>query len=201
MAADHIRIDDAFIAPSMNQIATIKARHSSSLTIFIKEHTPILLMSAAHLMRVDGQDIYGIDTALEIIKHLQDEYPDIGLIIGLPVIADQLYFEDLLERMKELGVHERIYIQHGNNELLPLFKDIDIFLRPTRSDGDSISVREALYFNVPVVASDVCQRPLGVHTFKTADQADGARVIKKLLKEYVYVSKEQHNNLHPQSPQ
>lgn len=38
----------------------------------------------------------------------------------------------------------------------------DIFLRTTLYDGDSISVREALHFGTPVIASDNGMRPAGV---------------------------------------
>ncbi len=39
----------------------------------------------------------------------------------------------------------------------------DIFLRTTLYDGDSISVREALHYGTPVIASDNGMRPPGVH--------------------------------------
>jgi glycosyltransferase involved in cell wall biosynthesis len=45
----------------------------------------------------------------------------------------------------------------------------DIFLRPTRSDGDANSIREALYLGVPVIASDCVERPDQVLTFRTGD--------------------------------
>lgn len=198
IAGEHIVVDDAFIAPSLHQAAQIRAQYPSSLTIFIKEHTPILLVSAAHLMRVDGRDIYGIDLTLEMVRLLQADYPDLGLIIALPVVVDEGYFEQLVQTMKSTGVAENVFILHGNKELWPLFKNVDIFVRPTRSDGDSISVREALFFKVPVVASDVCQRPVGVHLFKAEDAQSGAAVIGEVLKETVY-GYQQHNPVHPQS--
>jgi glycosyltransferase involved in cell wall biosynthesis len=54
----------------------------------------------------------------------------------------------------------------------------DLFVRPTRADGDSISVREALGLGVRVLASDVGQRPPGVVRFSVGDPASlaaGAR--------------------------
>ena len=39
---------------------------------------------------------------------------------------------------------------------------IDLFVRPTLSDGASVSIEEALWANIPVVASNVCQRPAQV---------------------------------------
>ena len=35
----------------------------------------------------------------------------------------------------------------------------DLFLRPTMSDMEGVSIKEALQFGTPVIASDVCTRP------------------------------------------
>jgi glycosyltransferase involved in cell wall biosynthesis len=45
----------------------------------------------------------------------------------------------------------------------------DIFLRTTLYDGDSISVREALHFGTPVIASDNGMRPSGVRLIPKED--------------------------------
>ena len=42
---------------------------------------------------------------------------------------------------------------------IPVLRLTDVLLKPTNTDGDAISVREALYLGVPVVASDVVERP------------------------------------------
>lgn len=47
----------------------------------------------------------------------------------------------------------------------------DIFLRTTHYDGDSISVREALHFSTPVIASDNGMRPAGVRLVPARDKA------------------------------
>jgi glycosyltransferase involved in cell wall biosynthesis len=49
-------------------------------------------------------------------------------------------------------------------QLLPAFDHDVIYLRPTRTDGDAVSVREALAAGVAVIASDVVTRPAGVAT-------------------------------------
>lgn len=41
----------------------------------------------------------------------------------------------------------------------PLIARSDVFLRPTLTDGDAVSIREALGFGVSVVASDAAPRP------------------------------------------
>ncbi len=58
----------------------------------------------------------------------------------------------------------------------------DLFVRPTLSDGDAISVREAIAMDTPVVASDVVARPEGTLCFKTGDATlDLALKISSLL--------------------
>jgi glycosyltransferase involved in cell wall biosynthesis len=49
-------------------------------------------------------------------------------------------------------------------ELAPAFHRGAVYLRTTRTDGDAVSIREALDAGVPVVASDVVKRPAGVLT-------------------------------------
>ena len=88
--------------------------------------------------------------------------------------------------MKKKGVAEQVYILHGNKELWPLFQRVDLFVRPTLSDGDSVSVREALYFNLPVVASDAVERPMGVHCFKQGDSQDFTETVKVAFQDCVY---------------
>jgi glycosyltransferase involved in cell wall biosynthesis len=48
----------------------------------------------------------------------------------------------------------------------------DVFVRPTRADGDALSVREALALGRAVVASDVGYRPPGCLLFRADDAAD-----------------------------
>jgi glycosyltransferase involved in cell wall biosynthesis len=54
-------------------------------------------------------------------------------------------------------------------------------LRPTATDGDAVSVREALHLGVPVVASDVVERPTGARVFALDDpKALTARILEAL---------------------
>ncbi|MEI2749894.1 MAG: hypothetical protein V9E88_14180 [Ferruginibacter sp.] len=48
----------------------------------------------------------------------------------------------------------------------------DIVLRPTNTDGDALTIREAIYLNKKIVASDVVERPEGTILFKTRDTND-----------------------------
>ncbi len=196
---DHITNESAFIPPTPHRADAIKATYPSSLDIFLQEHTPLFLMSAAHVMTIDNNDLYGIDTAITLLAEIKTEYPDTGLIIGLPKIEDQKRFGCLCALMKERGVAEQIYFLQTNKELWPLFNQVDLFLRPTLSDGDSISIREAIYFNVPVVASDAATRPDGVQTYRTSDITHLVEQVLIVLQEQVYGPLHKRNRMYAQS--
>jgi glycosyltransferase involved in cell wall biosynthesis len=57
----------------------------------------------------------------------------------------------------------------------------DLFVRPTNTDGDSVSIREALHLGLPVVASDAVSRPEVCSIFATRDMDDFERAVRHVL--------------------
>lgn len=57
----------------------------------------------------------------------------------------------------------------------------DLFVRPTNTDGYSVSIAEVIYFKVPAIASDVCARPQGTVLFKSRDIDDFYLKVKDVL--------------------
>jgi glycosyltransferase involved in cell wall biosynthesis len=78
----------------------------------------------------------------------------------------------------------------------PLLLKSSVFIRPTNTDGDAISLREALYFGVPSVASDVVTRPEGTILFKNRNIDDLTVKVRDLLDNYPYY-KQRMNALPP----
>ena len=78
------------------------------------------------------------------------------------------YLEALQQRLAEAGLSSRVLISF-DLPLMPAFRHDVILLRPTRTDGDALSVREALHAGVPVIASDAVPRPPGARTFPVDD--------------------------------
>jgi glycosyltransferase involved in cell wall biosynthesis len=68
-----------------------------------------------------------------------------------------------------------------HDECLMVMARSRAFVRPTRADGDSISVREALALQVPTVASDAAPRPEGTHLFAAGDVDDLVRAVEDAL--------------------
>ena len=74
-----------------------------------------------------------------------------------------------------------LILEESIPDMRPLWQSSSVYLRATTTDGDALSVREALALGVPVVASDACDRPEGVLLFKTHDAPDMARAIRMSL--------------------
>ena len=74
----------------------------------------------------------------------------------------------------ELGLARRAVClgEVSHERCLAFLRAADVVVRSTFVDGDAITVREALAFGVPVVASDTDFRPEGVTLFRKGDVSD-----------------------------
>jgi glycosyltransferase involved in cell wall biosynthesis len=94
--------------------------------------------------------------------------PEVGLVLFGPENTDRMVGRALAA----CGVdRERVTCagELPHDQALGTIGAADLFVRPTRADGDAISVREALFLGVRVVASDAAPRPRGVRLFATGD--------------------------------
>jgi glycosyltransferase involved in cell wall biosynthesis len=174
-------IEEAFLPPIQVEKTRILARYPTELFEFIKTKKKIILANAAHCMRINGNDVYGLDLCIELMRNIKLTIDQCGLVIALAREGDNDYFKHILDSIKEHGLNNDIFILCGNYELWPLFEYAHLFVRPTLSDGASISIQEALYCNVPVVASDVCARPNGVQVFNISQSSSFLDCVKSIL--------------------
>jgi glycosyltransferase involved in cell wall biosynthesis len=116
--------------------------------------------------------IYGEDLLLEAFERVRQRFPEAGLVLfgpgsAVPCAADG----DGLHRLGELP----------HPSALAAIAAADLFVRPTRADGDAITVREALALGRTVVASAVGHRPPGCLLFPPGDAAAlAARLVEAL---------------------
>jgi len=163
---------------------------------FYRNHKPVISANG-WIAYYKNDDLYGVDLMIELVKRLKRKYPDIGLIFSLCGVREKRYYKELKDRIGRYGITENmLLVQEKLPEVYPLYEKSDVFVRPTNTDGDAMSIREALYFKTPVVASDACPRPDGVVLFKNRDVQDFIEKTKKVLDNYEeYKSKA--NNLDP----
>ncbi len=116
----------------------------------------------------DGTEIYGISKLISIFFKLNNK----ALIISDPS-------GEYLKYVKEQSIHvpDNIYFINYQHEFFNIIKLSDILIRATTTDGDSLSVKEALYLNKNVIASDCVSRPSGCVLYKNRNFSDLQNII------------------------
>jgi glycosyltransferase involved in cell wall biosynthesis len=125
---------------------------------------------------------YGMDLLVDAIWRVSMERPDVGCIVmGVGAeatrILEMIEQRDLTRSILMLGD-----VPHA--ECLHLMSRSAAFIRPTLTDGDSVSVREALALGTPVIASDAVSRPNGTILHVNGNSEDLARKLECVIAEH-----------------
>jgi hypothetical protein len=159
-------------------------RHGVSERVwrFLDAHEPILAANGKVNFHA-GADLYGFDHLVELTQRLRPAYPAIGTVICFADHrpADEGYVEQLRASARARGVESNILFATEGGALLPVLDRTSVFIRPTNTDGDANSLREALALSVPAVASDVVERPEGTVLFRTRDLDDLTAQVRDAL--------------------
>ena len=105
------------------------------------------------------QDLYGFDIILEAINNINLPYNCALVLVDSNGKLEKNYRIKIDRIKKDRGVNI-FYINYDIN-FQKLLSISDIFIRATRTDGDALSVREALNNGNTVLASDCVMRPAG----------------------------------------
>ena len=130
-------------------------------------------------------DVYGVEHLAGLLARLDGtlERP-LRLYIMVSHRAGSAEQIAALQRLQQLaaGLEQTDITVRFNEPLIPVLARCDAFVRPSREDGDSVAVREALALGVPVFASDVVARPSGVALFNLEDSAGAAEKLAAFLR-------------------
>lgn len=128
---------------------------------FVAEHDP-LVVSVSGL-----EPEYDISLQLEALAAVRKRHPKAGLfVVGSGSLED-----DLRALVSSKSDREHILLTGDLPHAITLsaVARSDLFLRTTHYDGDAISVREALWLRIPVIATDNGMRPTGVRLVPVGD--------------------------------
>ena len=129
---------------------------------------------------------YGFDLLVDAICQLRRRHPGIAcLIMGG---GEGQAMAQRLVREQGLSNHIVLLGNVEHDKCLSIMSRCDLFVRPTLVDGDANSVREALALEIPVVASDVGNRPAGAILFRTGDADDLAVKLSDTIAETCFIS-------------
>lgn len=154
VAPQNVRMIMPYVLGEPDEDATIPEQYSR----FYIEHSPVLLSVGG--LEPDYDPLFQIDSMKKILA----QFPNAGLML----VGDGSMRSEVEKAVIASGYSERICVA-GNVEhatTLHLIRDADVFVRTTLFDGDSISIREALFLGTPVVATDNGMRPRGVSLFE-----------------------------------
>lgn len=141
------------------------------LRAFASAHHPLLTVYGwRDNVMPDGAGWYGFDLAIEAVDLLRATWPACGLVILVPSAEPAERLDAMRADVRERGMEANVCIWTDPlADPSALWTSTDVYLRPTRTDGDAVSVREVLALGGAVVASDCCGRPDGVRVFPSGD--------------------------------
>ncbi len=142
------------VLPAFSADVLEPPRPPPGLAAFRAGHAPLVAAALA------PGPIYGADDLSAAFDALRARLPGAGLVtFGAGTEAPGW------NREGRLGLGE---VEHA--VALAAMAAADVFVRPTRADGDAITVREALALGCAVVASEVGHRPAACLTFPAGDR-------------------------------
>jgi glycosyltransferase involved in cell wall biosynthesis len=105
-----------------------------------------------------GTPLYGWQDLLGVIERLPSEWKWVFCFYN---IYHKQYYAELRRACARLpNIHCLTDLEPDSFQAV--LRSADVYVRPTKADGDSIALREALALGLRCIASDVVPRPLGV---------------------------------------
>lgn len=134
-----------------------------------------------------GTEIYGIGSLVTFFRR----HPEWGLIISDPSGSYERRLAGLVKESRNILIINRPHV------FLNVLQQADCFIRYTSTDGDSLSIHEARDLNVPVIATNVVDRPDDVRLVTRDDFEELEQAIHELLTvpRIVSLATEQENNV------
>jgi glycosyltransferase involved in cell wall biosynthesis len=170
----------AFLPPTSGEIGALDREAER----FLDTGATVCIVSGHRVTLRGGRDVYGFDIAVDAFRRIAVELPAARLAFFLGCSPRdpraRRHLRALQNEVFAAGLEDRFLVRIGL-PLLGALRERAVLLRPTLTDGDSVSVREALSLGVPVVASDVVVRPPGVVLAAAGDASSLAVAIRRAV--------------------
>jgi glycosyltransferase involved in cell wall biosynthesis len=109
----------------------------------------VIVTTVGNIRRVKGHDVF-IKAAAAIVQH----FPGVSFSIAGDVLEPD-YFAELQSLVRDLNLSEHFHFTGGVTNLREHLSSSDIFVLPSRSEGFSNAIVEAMAASLPVVATNV----------------------------------------------
>jgi hypothetical protein len=169
----------AFLPPSGAEMAA--GDLAPQITKFLDDHTPIIGSQGFFGYFVDGKHLYSFDMIHDLILALRRRFPRLGVYTLISDTYEEDHRHTILTDRAESDLESNWIFLSDVANTTALYDETDLYLRPTITDGDSVSVRECLFLDTPVVASDAVPRPAGCVLFRNRDRDDMTAKVEGVL--------------------
>ena len=177
-------LKEAFIPPNQDEEPELPENITQLILENKKNGKVIISANAFRLEKYNDEDLYGLDMCIEVAKRLVNKEISFIFIFVVSTIdqnPEAFYKNEAL--INQLNLKDFFYLTAEKLSFVKLMEQSDIIVRPTNTDGDSLTIREGLFLNKKVLASDVVKRPEGVFLFKSRNLNDFQEKLEKLIKE------------------
>ena len=153
------KLSSAFFKP--RKIDQLKEKHLLKIKK-LKSSNAHLFCSNAYDVSFDknGQETYQISNIINIFNRIQNK----AFILSDPSSNYLKYLKS-----QNIIIPKNVFIIDESHDFNAVLRECDAFIRYTTTDGDSISVKEALSLKRQVIASGVVSRPKGVTVVNDLD--------------------------------
>ncbi len=175
-------VKHAFLPPVMAEEPPLPNQLAHFIEAAKKNKRTIICANASRLDVHKNEDLYGLDMCIEVTKRLLAKGSSICFVFTVSSIdsgADKL--NQAKQLIKTLGIEDRFLLLQEKISFVRLIENADIVVRPTNTDGDALTIREALFLDKKVLASDVTSRPIGTQLFATRNIEDFENKLEALL--------------------
>jgi glycosyltransferase involved in cell wall biosynthesis len=119
-------------------------------------HKEAVVTSVGNVRRVKGHDLF-----IRAAAVIAQRFPHVRFSIAGEVLETE-YFEELRQLIETLGLSQCFRFEGGVTDLPRFLEGADIFVLPSRSEGFSNAIVEAMAASLPVVATRVGGNPEAV---------------------------------------
>lgn len=161
----------AFIPPDISEEKNLPIE---ILTLLEKNKgKKIIVNNAFKLVLHKEQDLYGLDLLIDVARSIKKDNKNYKIIFVIASMEEKLnLYDHYFQIIKDENLEEEITLIPYPISFVKLMMASDLVVRATNTDGDALTVREALFLNRPIIASDVTFRPEGTILFKNRDSQD-----------------------------
>ena len=140
---------------------------------FVKENaSPLLLFYGSIRLKEPLYDLYGIEDTLDLCNYLGSHKLNFRMLMLITYDCNNSEEAKFMKKIEDAVSSKKniMLVKSPKFPIIPIYKYTRIYLRPTKTDGDSLAVREAIQMNCTTVASSKAIRPKEVITYSSQEE-------------------------------